>query len=98
LRPIFRIVLAGLNCHRKSFRAPGNDELHRLRTTVERGRDLQRVQRRDPAARSRPNVDQPSAAAQSGNDYVDGTGNLRHGARHCARHPGIFGVNQAGNL
>ena len=76
------VVFAGFGGGGKSFGASGHDVLHGARIGVEGGRDLGGVESAEAAAGSRADVDQASAVAKSGDDDVDGAGDLRQSAPH----------------
>ena len=52
----------------------------------------------EPAAGSRPDIEQPAALAKGLLDQLNGPGNLRPGPHHRARNLGVFGGDDVHDL
>ncbi len=92
-RPSFGVVFADFGGGGEGFGASGDDEV-RSRIGVEGGRALDGVEGGDAAAGSGADVDEASAAAESGGDLIDGAGDLGQGAGYGGGDGGVFGVDQ----
>ena len=90
----FGIVFAGFGGGGEGFRTSGHDVLHGARIGVERRRDFGCVEGADAATGSGAHVDEASTLAESGDDDVDGAGNLRQSAGDCGGDSGVFVVDE----
>ena len=91
----FGVVFAGFGGGGEGFGASGHDVLHGARIGVERGRDFRSIESANAAAGSGAHVDEASALAKSGDDDVDGAGDLRQSAGDRGGDGGVLAVDQA---
>ncbi len=89
------VVFAGFGGGGESLGASRHDVLHDARIGIEGGRDLGSVEGAETAAGSGADVDEASALAESGDDDVDGAGDLRKGAADCCGDGCVFAVDEA---
>jgi hypothetical protein len=77
-----RVVFAGFGGSAKRLGSSSHDELHGAWIGIESWRDLRSIESADAAAGSSSDVDEASAFAQSGDDYVNGARDLRQRTAH----------------
>ena len=89
------VVFAGFGGGGESFGATGHDVLHGARIGIESGRNLGGVECAEAAAGSGADIDEAAALAESGDDDVNGTGDLREGAADRGGDGRVFLVDEA---
>src|SRR5262249_55870273 len=92
------VVFAGFSGVAEGLRASSHDVLHGAGVSIEGWRNLGGVESSETSAGAGADVDEASALAESGGDYVDGARDLRQSAMDGRGYGGIFVIHQLSDL